>query len=310
MPKAKSNQPADYIVPLNMNGLAGRMLYMPASKNKKRNILFVYGHHSSLERWWGVVDDLSQYGSVTMPDMPGFGGMQPFYKLGRKPSVDNLADYLASFIKLRFKGKITIVGLSFGFVVVTRMLQRYPKLTSKVDLLVSVVGFSRYDDFKFSKVRYNCYLLGSKLLSMRLPAFLFRNIALNPAVIRTAYGRTYNAKEKFSGLGDEDKVAMMNFEIVLWHANDVRTHMHTTAEFLKINNCNKSVKLPLYHITVKNDRYFDRDRVEQHLKVIYEDVHIVDSKMDSHAPSIIADRKTASPLIPKSLRQVLGKSPK
>jgi hypothetical protein len=54
---------ADYIFPLNMNGLKGRMLRMPAPTGKKREILFIYGHHSSIERWWGVIQDLGNEGA-------------------------------------------------------------------------------------------------------------------------------------------------------------------------------------------------------------------------------------------------------
>lgn len=122
----------DYIQPLNMNGLQGRVLQMPAPKNKNREILFIYGHHSSLERWWGLVQNFNRYGAVTMPDLPGFGGMDSFYKIGEKPTIDNLADYLASFIKMRYKRRrFTIIGMSLGFVIATRMLQRYPDLAKK-----------------------------------------------------------------------------------------------------------------------------------------------------------------------------------
>ena len=76
MPKKAPRNPADYIVPLNINGLDGRLLHMPAPEGKSKNmeILFIYGHHSSIERWWGVVQVLNRYGAVTMPDLPGFGG--------------------------------------------------------------------------------------------------------------------------------------------------------------------------------------------------------------------------------------------
>ena len=85
----------------------------------------LYGHHSSLERVYGLAEDMSQYGNVTIPDYPGFGGMDSFYKIGMKPTLDNLADYLATFVKLRYRGKkVTIVGMSLGFVIATRMLQR------------------------------------------------------------------------------------------------------------------------------------------------------------------------------------------
>src|ERR1022692_3254958 len=108
-----TSNPADYIVPLNINKLEGRMLYAPSINSHSRNILLVYGHHAMLERWWSFVENLNEYGSVTMPDLPGFGGMDSFYKIGRKPTLDNYADYLAAFIKLRFRRKrITIVAIS------------------------------------------------------------------------------------------------------------------------------------------------------------------------------------------------------
>src|SRR5581483_6795608 len=86
MANRTAQHPADYIVPLNMNGLQGRMLHLPAPAGRKREILLLYGHHSSLERWWGIAQVLNRYGAVTMPDLPGFGGMDSLYKIGRKPS--------------------------------------------------------------------------------------------------------------------------------------------------------------------------------------------------------------------------------
>jgi pimeloyl-ACP methyl ester carboxylesterase len=310
MAKSKPTpKPADFIVPLYMNGLEGRMLRLPSPKPEiKREILFVYGHHSSLERWWGVVQDLNQYGSVTMPDLPGFGGMDSFYKIGEKPHIDILADYLAAFVKLRYRRKqVTIAGLSFGFVVATRMLQRYPELTKKVDLLISVVGFAHRDDFTFSRPRYYAYLASSKFFSYRLPAIFFRNVCLHPFVLRRVYARTHNARQKFQNVSREDKKGVMDFEIHLWHANDVRTYMATTVEFLRLDNCQKRVDLPLWHISVSADRYFDNRIVEQHMRIIFNDFNEAKSRMDTHAPSVIADMKTAAPLIPTKIRRLLAK---
>jgi pimeloyl-ACP methyl ester carboxylesterase len=309
MPKQKKgHKPADFIVPLSMNGLEGRMLRLPApNPETKREILFVYGHHSSLERWWGVVQDLNQYGAVTMPDLPGFGGMQSFYKIGEKPDIDTLADYLAAFVKLRYNRKrVTIAGLSFGFVVATRMLQRYPDLVKKVDLLVSVVGFAHHDDFTFSKTRYRFYLISAKFFSYRLPALFFRNVFLHPLILRLIYARTHNARQKFQNVKRDQMKGLMDFEIHLWHSNDVRTYMATTVEFLKLDNCKKRVDLPLWHISVSADRYFDNNLVEQHMRVIFNDFHQAKSRMDTHAPSVIADMKTAAPLIPQTIRRILS----
>lgn len=305
---SKQKVPADFIVPLNMNGLQGRMLRMPTPANKTREILFIYGHHSSIERWWGLAKVLNRYGGLTIPDLPGFGGMDSYYKIGKKPTLDNLADYLASFIKLRYKRrKLTIVGMSFGFVIVTRMLQRYPDLVKKVDLLVSVAGFANGDEFAFSRFRHTAYLTASRLFSFRLLALFFKNVALNPAVIKSVYARTHNAKNKFVGLKSHDKKAMLEFETYLWHVNDVRTHMLTSAAFLTLNNCERQVNLPLHHISVSADQYFDSYTVEQHMRIIFSTVTTYSAKMNQHAPSILADEKQASALFPTAIKRLLNR---
>src|SRR5438105_4219930 len=103
--KRADQTPEDFIVPLNINGLQGRMLRRPSTTKKSREILLIYGHHAVIERWWGLVENLAQYGNVTVPDLPGFGGMQSFYKINTKPDIDAFADYMAAFIKLRYKQK-------------------------------------------------------------------------------------------------------------------------------------------------------------------------------------------------------------
>ncbi|GAC1386899.1 MAG: hypothetical protein NVSMB37_2580 [Candidatus Saccharimonadales bacterium] len=307
MKQILTRDPKDYIMTINMDGLSGRMLHLPAPKNKKRQILFVYGHHSSLERWWGVVQDLNQYGAVTMPDLPGFGGMDSFYKHGDQPTIDNLADYLAAFIKLRYRRqRLTIAGMSFGFVIVTRMLQRYPELTSKIDMLVSVAGFAHHDDFTFSRSRYVFYRTAASFLSRKAPASLFKAVCLHPLVLRLAYSHTHNARHKFSGVERAMRRQLMDFEIHLWHSNDLRTHMKTCYEFLNLDNCKQQINLPVWHVSVKADRYFDNNIVEQHMRIIFTDFHDLPSQMDGHAPSIIADVDSAMPLLPRKLRRILA----
>lgn len=307
MPDDVVEKSAPYISPLNINGMNGRMLYMPAPKDKKRNILFIYGHHSSIERCWGIMEELNQYGSVTMPDLPGFGGMDSLYKVGKEPTVDNLADYLASFVKMRFKRKkLTIVGFSFGFVVATRMLQKYPDLVKRVDLIVSTVGFTHKDEFVFTKTRYRSYLTASRFFEHKLPSIFFKNVLLNPFVIKTAYRHTRNAKSKFSGLSAAGLKKMLEFEVHLWRCNEVRTYMKTSVEFLTLDNCGERVDLPVWHVSVDADRYFDNNLVEQHLNVIFSTVKIVKAKLNSHAPSIIADKETARRLIPYKIRNMLA----
>lgn len=311
MAQSTSKNPADYIVPLNINGMDGRMLKMPPPKGQTKEILFIYGHHSSLERWWGLTQVLNKYAGVTMPDMPGFGGMDSFYKIGKKPTIDNLADYLAAFIKMRYRRKkVIIAGMSFGFVVATRMLQRYPELSKKVTLMVSIVGFAHKDDFTFSKPRYNLYLNATRFLSRCLPALFFRHVVLHPVILRNFYARTHNAKHKFAtAKNSQDFDRLMDTEVSLWHDNDVRTWAFTSTQFLKLDNCNVRVNVPVWHISVKADHYFDNHLVEQHMRVIFSDFNTDQIIMKTHAPSVIADEKAAAPLVPAKLRRVLAKLP-
>lgn len=308
MSKKTTQNPADYIVPLNMNGLQGRMLRMPAPPGKKREILLLYGHHSSLERWWGIAQVLNRYGSVTMPDLPGFGGMDSMYTIGQKPSVDALADYLAAFVRLRYRRKrVTIVGMSFGFVIATRMLQRFPELRKKVDLMVSVVGFAHKDDFTFKPVRYWTYWSVATLFRSRLMAGVFRGVCLRPFVLRIVYNHTGHAK--FIGLSPEVAKRMTEVEIWLWHHNDVRTWMYTTLQMLKLDNCKVKVDMPVWHVGTKEDHFFDNNVIEQHMRIIFSDYFGMSLNLPSHshAPTIIADVKDAAPFIPQRLRRRLAR---
>ncbi len=292
-----------------MNGLQGRMMHLPAPKGRNREILLVYGHHSSLERWYGLAQVLNRYGAVTMPDLPGFGGMDSLYKIDKKPSIDNLADYLAAFVKMRYKHRrVTIVGMSFGFVVVTRMLQRFPDLAKKVDILVSLVGFAHKDDFTFSKRRYWAFRAGAGFFGLPIIANMFRGIALHPAVLRAVYAKTPNAKHKFADLSPEEHRKMLDVEVDLWRDNDVRTYMYTTTQFLKFDNCKSQIDLPVWHVGVKNDHFFDNNLVEQHMRIIFNDFHGMAINMTKHAPTVIAEAKDAAPFVPPKLRKVLSQA--
>ncbi|HVX47932.1 MAG TPA: alpha/beta fold hydrolase [Candidatus Saccharimonadales bacterium] len=307
MTKTTPANPADYIVPLNMNGLDGRMLKMPPPEGKNREILLIYGHHAMLERWWGLVQNLNELGGVTMPDMPGFGGMDSFYSIGRKPTIDAFADYLAAFIKLRYKRKrVTIVGISFGFVVVTRMLQRYPELVKKVDLLVSIVGFMHHDDFLFSRRQRFIFRRVTRLLATQPVATTIRYVGLNRFAITFLSKRMPNSKKRFIEVTPEEFMDTMEFEVKLWQSNDVRTHWRTTSEFLNVDNCGKKINLPVYHVVSTNEHYFDNEIVKQHMLVVFSDYHRYEARSKAHTPSILADKKAMRAFVPAGLRRVLN----
>ena len=300
---------ADYILPLYMNGLGGRMMRIPPPKNKKREILFIYGHHASLERYFGVAELMSKYAGITVPDLPGFGGMEPFYKIGEKASLDNYADYLAAFVKLRFRNKkFIIAGYSLGIPMVTRMLQKYPELSKRVQMVISIAGFTHKDDFAFSKKRYHIYRLASSFFSHRAPAAFYKHLILRPIYIRYIYRHMFNAKQKFEGKKAEELKQAIEMEVSLWRHNDPRTYMATALMMFTLQLPGEGhIDLPIYHAGVVNDHYFNNLRVEQHMRMIYSDFIYGKIKTPTHAPSIVATAKEAAIFVPKEFIRVMNK---
>ncbi len=308
MPKKLPQNPADFIVPLDINGLEGRMLRIAGQGKKQNEILLIYGHHAMLERWWGLVENLQQYGNVTMPDLPGFGGMDSFAKIGRRPTIDAYADYLAAFVKMRYRRKkVTIVAISFGFVVVTRMLQRYPELTKKVNLLVSVVGFMHRDDFVYTPRQRRFYKRATRFFGTRPFSFIGRYCFLNKFILKTLYAKLPNSKRRMIEVTPEEFDATIDFEVKLWQANDVRTHWLTTSEFLNVDNCTQRIDLPVTHIVSQQDHYFNNEIVEQHMLVVYKSYKRFMAVSKAHTPSVLADKKAMSVLLPPGLRRQLAK---
>lgn len=298
------------IEPLTMNGLDGRMLSMPAKRPKKREIMLIYGQHASIERMYSLAEELSRYGNVTLPDLPGFGGMQPLYKIGETPDLDTMADYLAAFVKLRYNRKrVTILGISYGFIVATRMLQKYPELARKVDLVVSIVGFVHYDDFKFKPEHLRLMRAGTRLFSYRLPAAILKYVFLRGPFIRLAYRLVADKHAKLKDADTAERKRRVNFEIILWKINDIRTYMDTINGMLFLDLCNKQVRLPVYHVSVDGDQYFDNYKVEQHMRVIFQDFKEFKAVLGAHMPTIVATSAEVAPLIPSGLRRLLAKAP-
>lgn len=299
-----------HIEPLCMNGMNGRMLRMsPSRPGKTREIMLIYGHHASLERMYGFAEVLNRYGAVTMPDLPGFGGMESFYKIGEKPTLDNYADYLAAFVQLRYKRRrVVIIAMSFSVPLVIRMLQRYPELAKKVDFLVSTVGFAHRDDFVFSKPVYWGLRILAAVGSHRLPAAFLKNFVLRSIVIKSAYRLVLDRHSKLKDADWDEQQKRIAFEVQLWKINDVRTRLATLEMMLTMDVCDQQIKLPMYHVAPEQDRYFNSGIVEQHMRVIFNDYETVPTVMPAHAPSIIADAKGAAPYVPRRIQRLLSKT--
>lgn len=309
MVKKQPLNPADFIMPLYMNGMRGRMLRLRPSPRKQREILIVYGEHTSLERIFNFAETLNTYGGVTVPDLPGFGGMQSFYRLREKPTVDNLADYLAAFVKLRYKNRrLTIVGIGHGFTVLTRMLQRYPKIVKKVDLVVSLGGYVHHEDLNLNKYDYYALRFSAGLLSKQ-PMSVLAKLFMQPAFIRWTYLTINSRSSKLAGQSADERDQRIAFETHLWRTNDLRTQMFSTVTALKLDLCDSQVPLPVYHVGLRNGKDINEDLVEQHLNIVYKKVHVYTSSLKVPTMSVaFYDSKDSNRLIPTNLKKLFTKT--
>jgi hypothetical protein len=188
------------------------------------------------------------------------------------------------------------------------MLQKYPDIAEQVDLLVSVAGFTKRDDFKLPKSTQFAYRLLSKTFSGNFSSKVFRYTALNSIILKTFYRYMPNARHKFAQLSNEEFSKHINFEVELWHNNEIRTYMKTSYEMLTVDLTGTKVNLPVHHISIgESDQYFNNIKVAEHMSEIYTSCSVEHAELSNHMPSIIASKEEASDLIPMGTRQALSR---
>jgi pimeloyl-ACP methyl ester carboxylesterase len=304
----QSAQVTKKIQPIEISALKGRMLRVVAPKAKKTEMLLLYGHHASLERMFGVAEALSRYAEVTMPDLPGFGGMDSFYSIGKKPTLDNFADYLYTFVKWRYKKRqFTIAATSFSFLVVTRMLDKYPEMKKQVQLIVCFMGFLHHDAFILSKKMQISGKIMGAMFSTKPLAWFAKTFVLRKTLITYAYNRAAHTHAKMKDAEDEDELKRrVAFEVMLWTNNDIRTHMYTQRLMLRVNLLD--IRIPdvsVHYVGTMNDHFFDMNIIEQHLKVVYKRCTFAFTSLKAHAPTVIATAEDAKSMLPPKTLKIL-----
>jgi hypothetical protein len=97
----------------------------------------------------------------------------------------------------------------------------------------------------------------------------------------------------------------INSEVVLWQINDVRTRMKTMNDCFSTNLLDRQVNLPVHHVYVEDDRFFNNRIIEQHMRIIYKDFIGIETDIIGHMPSIVATKEDADVFIPKELKKLL-----
>lgn len=290
---------------LTVGELHGRLLTHPSRKKTKgRTILFVYGIHGSLERFYGVVHHLANFGSVYVPDLPGFGGMESYYKIHKKPSLDAYGDYLASVIEssLPPDEPLTLIGLSYGFVVITRMLARHPELHPRIDLVISAMGLADGRDIKMGfPVRQAVETL---LFIGRVPylGVLLQRIITSPITLRLTYT---DRNPKMKMLPKAERPGYIAFESYLWKCNEMRTYSVAMHELLNYRPPTTHIPLTLHHIETASDHWLDIKSAAKHLDQIYFRVVIHRSELGNHGGVAYASESEAKSIIPATVIKLL-----
>ncbi len=288
-----------YSISLNLGGLDGQILYMPASAHKTHEILLIYGHFGTLINYFGLANDLSKYGNVTVAELPGFNNHSSLYKIHDRPTIDELADYLTTVVNYRFrKKKVTIVGIGFGTVVVTRMLQRHTSLGRKVNIVISIDGLAHHDDLStLGRGQRKLYALSLGILSWRTISSIFKNTNLPDTLLE----KIYNLKVK------NPKPGTPRQRLMDWHIHDYRTYMRTMSELLKVDNCKQPLNVKFAQVWSGSLECLDREVTDQHFQVIFDDFQLITSnqKFSRRTDSI---KKMYQIKLPRPLQKLLLKT--
>ena len=99
-----------------------------------RLVLLVHGLSGSAVNWVEVADDLTAYGRVVAPELPGFGRTPP---AGRHTSLEAQAELLAEFIRRESNEPALVAGNSMGAMAAMILAGRYPELVHRLVLIDS-----------------------------------------------------------------------------------------------------------------------------------------------------------------------------
>lgn len=205
---------------------------------------------------------LHKFGAVTVPDLPGLGGMSSFYSIGAQPTIENYASYLAAFIELRFhrKRRIVVVTIGEGSAFVTRLLQNHAKAADRIDSVISIGGILHHSDVPRSK--WNRLLLSAsfRLLSAHSIAWFLNRLRFAWLIKATHAAKSQNNFNR-------------QLDVELWQQTELRTYFNLKRQLLSLDLCNQKIHKPFRLVWANLPSHVDLRIVEQHALVVYQRVN-------------------------------------
>jgi pimeloyl-ACP methyl ester carboxylesterase len=264
---------------------SGRYVFIPGRTHNRRpaNIILVYGHHSTLERWEPLARELARFGNVWMPDLPGFGGMDeavlPTYELHA------YADHLAKFTSVVApKGRLLLCGVSFGFAVVCEALRRHPSLLEASRAVVSVGGFIEGSSLRLASWQKLGVLAVAGALRNRRVAATVRSHLLSYPIARSvdlALGLT----KRRAGADRSRAARLCAADLELWRANSVTTHWATLRLMMRLQR-GTPLDVPCVHIQNPLDPYVCYSSNARSLRSVFRDLDVCLPTLIGHMPSL------------------------
>lgn len=302
--------PSEQIRNITIEGLSGRVLHIPSEKKSaKKNFFLVYGQHTSHERMYGISQYLSRHGNVYAIDLPGYGGMDSFYSIGKEPTIEAYGHYIYTVMQvLKLEKNIWMVGMSMGFQMMTRMLQLHPQIHPAIDKVFSLVGYTSKHDFAIKQPLWFGFNFMVFFGKTRPGVWIADNVFLNKVSVRIMLSIFAKFKSRMKSVTGEQK-DVIEMEAHLWTINDQRTHAQNIWDMFHNWDLTKYNQLPfsLINMTSKQDQYFSDERLNENFAKVYKEHKTLYLDIDAHSPSVIGSPDDFEATIPKEVRKMVEK---
>jgi len=297
------------IKPYEFRGLHGRYIYIPSKdKNSKRTFLTVYGQHATIERCIALLEALAHFGDVYLVDTPGFGGMEPSYKIKEYPSLDFYADHIKNIFDtvLPANQPITLLGISFGWEIITTFLDKNAAYFPRITEAISFVGFMTYKDFEVAL--WLEYLL--KFVSITAKTWvgskIYRYTFFQDFILKPFYLYYSKKTPRFIGVDPSEVRRHAAEQSWLWRINDIRTHGATSWDYLMNNDlASLKIAMPIIHLGVPHDHYLDNKKIVAEMQAVFKSVMVYELQLASHAPVAFESPEEILAFIPTELQTYL-----
>lgn len=300
--------PAEYLFIRKVRGRSYRYAYLPNPRSKLQ-IVFVNGHHSNIERVYPLLEYLHKFGTVYCPDLPGFGKSEPFRT--RRPGLEQEADFLHYFCKRHLTEEpVVLIGASMGFMVGTLCLMKHPKMQDQCKGVVNIAGFVTSDSLRFSSRRMGVFRRFTGWMSRRWVARSIQRHLFNQKWLMRRFVEQSLIKKDYRNFSEEQKIIAREFDLQLWQENDLYTHFSTLHDILHLDITGEKIRIPLYAIYTKHDKYIKSEGFARSLKRVYPNSRVIRYGLKGHAPVYVASMKEYTKLIPQDVIGFLRKESK